>query len=96
MAILFTQVQQPIEILLREINYDKFLAGRVATSITPVVTAPLGQTTNATNLSGNKFQLWPMGGQDQNAYKWIVVTELVIGGFMERVKDTFYIVVTEQ
>ena len=96
MAILFTQVQQPVEIILREIDYTKFLANRVATSITPVVTAPLGQTTNGTNLSGNKFQIWPMGGVDQNAYKWIVVTEFVIGGFLERIKDIFYIVVTDQ
>lgn len=96
MAIVGTRVQQPIECILFEIDYTQFLNGRVASSMTPVLTTPSGQTLNASNISGSKFQTWPTGGTDQTSYKWVVITTFVIGGFVERVKDIFYIVVTEQ
>ena len=96
MAVIGTRVQQPIECILFEVDYTQFLNGRTATSMTPVVTTPVGQTLVASNVAGSRFQTWPTGGLDQSSYKWVVTTTFIIGGFTERIKDIFYIVVTEQ
>lgn len=95
MALIGSFVKQPVEIWLVDISYATFLGARTASSITPTTTTPVGQTLAGSVLSGQTLQLQVAGGTDGQSYRWVVTTDLVIGGVTARVQDEFDCVVTE-
>lgn len=87
MAIIGTFTKQPGEILPFKISYVDVLAGRTATSITPVMTLPTGLTSPAEVLSGSVYQGFVAGGTHGVDYIVTVVTDILIAGNVTRVED---------
>lgn len=95
MALIGSMVKQPGEKLPVDISYADVIGDRTATSITPTITVPVGMVKDSEEVSGHTLQIYLSGGTDGNAYRWTVVTDIVIGGKTTRVEDEFDVVVEE-
>jgi hypothetical protein len=90
-----SMTKQPSEILPVDIVFSTFIAGRTTTLISPVVTVPTGMTKVSEQLSGETLQLYVGGGTTGTTYRWVVTTEVTIGGKISKIEDEFDVVILE-
>jgi hypothetical protein len=95
MALLGSFTKQPGEILPVDISYEDVIGERTATEITTTIATPSGMTKVSDEISGSDLQIYLSGGTDGVAYRWVVVTDITIGGKVTRVEDEFDVLVEE-
>lgn len=95
MALLGSTGKQPSEAGPIDIHYADVIAGRTTSSITPTVTVPTGMTMASAEVTGETLQIYYAGGTTGTSYRWVVKTDIVIGGKTTTVEDEFDIVVAE-
>lgn len=95
MALLGSMSKQPSEILPVDISYADVIGSRTATSIAQTITVPSGMTKVSDEVSGSVLQIYVSGGTTGTSYRWVVKTDITIGGKVTRVEDEFDVVVLE-
>jgi hypothetical protein len=95
MAIIGAITKQPREILPIDLDYGDFIGSRTADSITPSIEVPTGMTLSSQQVAGQVLQIYIAGGTTGTAYKWTVLTDIMIGGHLCRLEDEFNVLVEE-
>ena len=95
MALIGSMAKQPTEILPMDIVYDNVIGGRTVTSITTTVTTPSGMTKVSEQIAGNILQIYVGGGTSGVSYRWVILTDITIGGRITRTEDEIDVVVLE-
>lgn len=95
MALIGAFTKQPREIIPVDISYTGVIGGRAASAVMPTVEVPSGMTIAGQVVSGSTVQIYVAGGTTGSSYRWVVLTDILIGGLTTRVEDEFDVVVLE-
>lgn len=93
MPLIGSFTKQPAERLPVDIDFTAVVASRTVDSISASVTVPSGMTMANQSITGNKLQIYVLGGATLNSYRWEIDTTITIGGIATIVEDEFDVVV---